>query len=124
MKITRFNHAALNIAGSGKETQAFYTELLGIPTTPRPPEIDRMIGGCWLQFPNAQIHLIDAPLDGRPRNPVGNHVSLFVDDIAAAEREVAQRGLATVQMGDGRRKVIWFSDPAGHTVELQQDPEL
>ncbi len=124
MKITRLNHAALNIAGRGAETQAFYTEFLGIPTTPRPPAIDKMIGGCWLQMTNAQIHLIDAPLDGRPANPVGNHVSLFVDDIAAAEREVEAKGLAVVRMGDGMRRVIWFSDPAGHTVELQQDPEL
>ena len=115
---------AVSLAGHGPETQAFYTDVLGIPTTPRPPEIDRMIGGCWLQFPNAQIHLIDAPTDGRRSNPIGNHVSLFVDDIAAAEREIAARGLATVQMGDGRRRVIWFSDPSGHTVELQQDPDL
>lgn len=124
MKITRINHAAINVEGKWPETRDFYCEFLGIGTTPRPGSIDGLIGGCWLQLPNGQVHVIDAPYDGKPGNPVGPHVSYYVDDLAAAEQEVEARGLATVAMGEGANRILWLTDPAGNTVELQQDPEV
>ena len=40
MKITRINHAALNVPAGVEDMERFYTGLLGIPTVPRdiPPE--------------------------------------------------------------------------------------
>lgn len=125
MKITRINHAAINCAGKWDETRAFYLDLLGMETTPRPDFIEKAIGGCWLQFANGQVHVIDAPTTGKPGEPVGPHVSYYVDDLGAAEAEIAAAGVElTAAMGEGPARVIWCTDPAGNTVELQQDPDL
>jgi hypothetical protein len=35
MKITRINHAALNVPAGVEDMERFYTGLLGIPTVPR-----------------------------------------------------------------------------------------
>ena len=124
MKITRINHAAINCHEKGQATLRFYTELLGIATTPRPEFIEKAIPGGWLQLPNGQVHIIDAPLQGKPGEPVGPHVSYYVDDLAAAEAELAEAGIElTAAMGEGPARVIWCTDPAGNTVELQQEPE-
>ena len=69
------------------------------------------------------MHLIDSPYDGKAGNPVGPHVSYYVEDIAGAEQEVEARGLVTFAMGEGKDRIVWLTDPAGNTVELQQDPE-
>ena len=125
MKITRLNHAAINVDGKWEETRAFYTGLMGMETTPRPEIIEKSLPGCWLQFPNAQVHVIDAKLSGRPGEPIGPHVSYYVDDLAAAEQELEDAGVElTAAMGEGPTRVIWCTDPAGNTVELQQDPDL
>lgn len=124
MKITRINHAAINCHGKWEETRVFYTELLGLATTPRPEFIEKAIGGCWLQLPNGQVHVIDAPFDGSPGAPVGPHLSYYVDDLAGAEAELASHGVRlSASMGEGADRILWFVDPAGNTVELQQDPE-
>lgn len=124
MKITRINHAAINCEGKWEETRVFYTQLLGIETSPRPEFIEKAIGGCWLQLPNGQVHVIDAPYDGSPGAPLGPHVSYYVDDLASAETELASHAVAlSAAMGEGAARIVWFTDPAGNTVELQQDPE-
>ncbi len=126
MKVTRINHAAINVHGKWPEVEEFYREFMGIGTTPRPGAIDGVIGGCWLQLENAQVHVIDAPDDGSPGNPVGPHISYFVTDLDEAVREIEARGLPMremASMGDGIGRVVWVTDPAGNTVELQQDPE-
>lgn len=127
MKVTRINHAAINVHGKWPAVQEFYQEFLGIGTTPRPGAIDGVIGGCWLQLDNGQVHVIDAPDDGSPGNPVGAHISYFVTDLDEAVREIETRGLAMremASMGDDIGRVVWVVDPAGNTVELQQDPEV
>jgi len=124
MKVTRLNHAAVNVEGHWKQTERFYCQLLGLGTTPRPGQMDRAIGGCWLQLPNAQVHLIDAPCDGSPGSPVGPHISYYVDDLAEAEREIEANGLEATRLTIDGLRIIWITDPAGNTVELQQDPEV
>lgn len=124
MKITRLNHAALNVHNRLDDIRAFYQDFLGIPETPRPSEISDRIDGFWLQLSNAQIHIIDAALDDSPHNPVGPHTSYYVEDINAAIEDVKAKGLTYTKFGKNHRQVIWFSDPLGNTVELQQDPDI
>jgi len=124
MKVTRLNHAAINVHGRWKESERFYCQLLGIGTTPRPGQMDKAIGGCWLQLPHGQVHLIDAPYDGSPGNPVGPHVSYYVEDLAAAMREIEAKGLKARHLEIDGLQIVWITDPAGNTVELQQDPEI
>jgi len=54
--------------------------------------------------------------------PNNTHLSLFVDDIAAAVAEVKGKTDDHQHFGEGSNQIIWFKDPAGNTLELQQDP--
>ena len=127
MKITRINHVAYNVAGAVSEAREFYTNLLGIPEVPiafpgQPPTIgsDR---GFWIQNQRTQMHLIGIPKKGELREPVNTHVSWFVENLDTALADIHAAGLEFRQLGEGLGRIIWIADPAGNTVELQQDPE-
>ena len=128
MKITRINHAAVNIHGKVEEARQFYTGLLGLPEVSvqlpgRPPLPKGTVPAFWLELGGFQLHAIGAPLRGEPREPSGPHVSWYVADLDEALAELAARGIETRVMGEGKSRIVWLSDPAGNTVELQQDPE-
>ena len=83
MKITRFNHAAVNIHGKTDEAREFYTELLGLPEVPiqlpgRPPVPKGTVQAFWLELGGCQVHAIGAPMKGELREPTGPHVSWYV----------------------------------------------
>ena len=56
--------------------------------------------------------------------PNGSHLTLFVADINLAVAEVNARTDEHLHSGEGREKIIWLRDPAGNTVEFQQDPAI
>ena len=70
---------------------------------------------------DAQLHLVDAPVGAGPIRPTGPHVCLAVDDLEAAVAELAALGIQTVRGAQGPVVQIWFVDPLGHTIELQQE---
>ena len=80
----------------------------------------RGIGGHWLGIGDAQLHLVDAATRGQAPDPVADHWCVEVDDIDAARAELTERGIAFVEGAQGEVVQLWISDPAGHTVELQQ----
>ncbi len=124
MKVTRINHAAINVHGKWPEVEEFYTKFMGIGTTPRPGAIDSVIDGCWLQLPNGQVHVIASELDGSPGNPVGSHISYYVEDFDEAIAEIEARGLEMRKFDiPDVGGIAWVTDPAGNTVEIQQDPD-
>ncbi len=128
MKITRINHMAFNVAGKVPEAREFYTKLLGLP------EIAIRFGGrepiigsdkaFWIEKERTQMHLIGFPKTGEPREPTNTHVSWFVADLDEALAEIRAAGLELRTLGEGLGRIVWISDPAGNTVELQQDPEV
>jgi catechol 2,3-dioxygenase-like lactoylglutathione lyase family enzyme len=127
MKITRINHMAFNVAGRVAEAREFYTKLLGIPEVPiafpgQPPMLgsDRAF---WIQNARTQMHLIGIPKKGELREPVNTHVSWYVEDLDVALADIQNAGVEFRQLGEGLGRIIWIADPAGNTVELQQDPE-
>jgi catechol 2,3-dioxygenase-like lactoylglutathione lyase family enzyme len=127
MKITRINHMAYNVAGRVAETREFYTKLLGIPEVEiRFPGREPVIGsdmGLWIEHQGVQMHLIGVPKKGEPREPVNTHVSWYVADLDEAVAEIRAAGLEMRDMTVGTARIVWISDPAGNTVELQQDPD-
>ena len=128
MKITRINHAAVNIHGKVDEAREFYTGLLGLPEVPialpgRPPIPKGTVPAFWLELGGVQVHAIGAPMKGEPREPMGPHVSWYVADLDEAVADLGARGIETRVLGEGRNRIVWVSDPAGNTVEFQQDPE-
>jgi catechol 2,3-dioxygenase-like lactoylglutathione lyase family enzyme len=127
MKITRINHVAYNVAGHVAEAREFYTKLLGIPEVPiefpgRPTTFGSDMG-LWIQNQRTQMHLIGVPKKGELREPVNTHVSWFVADLAEAIAELRAAGLEMREMKGDVGHIVWIADPAGNTVELQQDPE-
>jgi catechol 2,3-dioxygenase-like lactoylglutathione lyase family enzyme len=127
MKITRFNHAAVNIHGKVDEAREFYTGLLGLPEVPialpgRPPIPKGAIQAFWMELDGCQVHAIGAPAKGELREPTGPHVSWYVADLQLAIDELDARGVEMRVLGEGRERIVWIADPAGNTVEFQQDP--
>lgn len=122
MKVTRLHHVSVNVNGTDLEAlRTFYREVLGIPDEPR-PEIPG-IPGHWHALGDQQLHLVGAPPRGAGPDPTGPHFCVLVDDLESAIAELEHRGLAYERAVQGAGTVqIWFTDPAGNTLELQQDP--
>jgi catechol 2,3-dioxygenase-like lactoylglutathione lyase family enzyme len=127
MKITRINHAAVNVLGKVEEARAFYVGLLGLPEVPiqipgRPPIVGAA-GGFWLEKDGVQLHAIGRESMGDPPDPTQHHVSWFVEDLDVVVAELAAEGLETRVMGEGGQRIVWALDPSGNVVEFQQDPD-
>ncbi len=122
MRITGFSHASINIHEAIDETMRFYEDFLGLASKPRPESL--RIPGAWYRAGDAEIHVIGAEHDGRAGNPIGPHTALLVADLDEAISEIEAAGLKYLSAGHGMQRQVWITDPAGNTIELQQDPEL
>ena len=86
------------------------------------PEIPG-VPGTWKGVGDLELHLVGAPPRGTPIDSTGNHYCLVVDDLDAAVAELDAQGIAYKRGVQGESNVqIWINDPAGNTIELQQDP--
>jgi catechol 2,3-dioxygenase-like lactoylglutathione lyase family enzyme len=121
MKVTRFHHVSVNVNDAPvDEMVAFYRDVLGLGDEPRPeiPGID----GHWHRVGDSQLHLVGAPPSGTPIDTTGHHYCVAVDDLDAAIAELETRGIEYVRGVQGAGVVqIWIADPAGNTIELQQE---
>ncbi len=119
MKVTRVLHVSVNAEGALDATRRFYGDLFALPDKARPqiPGID----GHWFELGDAELHLVDAPPGTAAIRPAGNHFCLAVDDLDAAIRELETRGVDHVRGAQGDVVQVWLADPAGNTIELQQD---
>ena len=121
MKVTRFHHVSVNSNDAPIETMvAFYRDVLGLSDQPR-PDIPG-VPGHWHVVGNQELHLVGAPPAGAGIDPTGNHYCVAVEDLDAATEELDERGIDYVRAVQGERTVqIWIADPAGNTIELQQE---
>lgn len=119
MNVTRVLHVSVNTEGALAETREFYDTLFGLGTKPRPDIAG--IAGHWFSVGDAELHLVDTPTGSGPIRPTGNHFCVGVDDLDAAIAELDERGVAYVRAAQGDVVQIWVADPAGNTIELQQD---
>ncbi len=119
MKVTRTLHHSVNVEGDLAESVDFYRRFLDMPDEARPqiPGID----GHWFGAGNAQLHLVDAPAGAGPIQPAGPHVCFAVADLDSAIAELEEAGVTFVRGAQGATVQIWFADPAGNTIEIQQD---
>jgi catechol 2,3-dioxygenase-like lactoylglutathione lyase family enzyme len=122
VKVTRTLHHSVNVEGHLDETVAFYRRLLELDSDAR-PEIPG-VAGHWFDAGNAQLHLVDADAGTQPIQPTGPHVCFAVEDLPAAITELEEAGIPYVEGAQGTVVQIWFVDPAGNTIEIQQDLEL
>jgi catechol 2,3-dioxygenase-like lactoylglutathione lyase family enzyme len=121
MKVTRFHHVSVNTNGAPLDAMVgFYRDVLGLGDEDR-PEIPG-VPGHWHRVGDQQLHLVGAPPSGRAIDPTGHHYCVAVDDLDAAIAELDARGIAYRRAVQGASTVqIWINDPAGNTIELQQD---
>jgi catechol 2,3-dioxygenase-like lactoylglutathione lyase family enzyme len=70
------------------------------------------------------VHLVDAPAGDQVIRPTGPHVCFGVEDLDGAIAELERDGIPLVRGAQGEVVQIWVTDPAGNTIELQQDPEV
>lgn len=120
INITRINHNAIN-GEDAVAMEAFYTQHLNVNTVERdlPEELKAVIPGFWMQFDNGQVHMIQNS-DRSAGNPLGPHIAFYVTDLDAAEHYLQANDIAHQRLDF----FIFLTDPAGNTVELQQDPDL
>lgn len=131
LKVTRINHTAIGTRAELDAMQHFYVDVLGVATVERdiPAKLADKIPGFWMQFPNGQVHVIQSdPATGanaipgmtcHHANPMGPHTAFFVADIEAAAQHLEANRIPF----DRFDRFIFTSDPAGNTVEFQQDPD-
>jgi catechol 2,3-dioxygenase-like lactoylglutathione lyase family enzyme len=121
MKVTRFHHVSVNSNDTPVEAMVdFYHDVLGLGDENR-PDIPG-IPGHWHAVGNSQLHLVGSPPSGKPIDTTGHHYCVAVEDLDAAISELEERGIEYVRGVQGAGIVqIWIADPAGNTIELQQE---
>ena len=122
MKVTRFHHVSVNTNGAPIAGMVdFYRDVLGLGDKTR-PEIPG-IPGHWHTVGDQELHLVGAPPQGTPIDSTGHHYCVAVTDLDGAIAELEARGIVYQRAVQGEGIVqIWIADPAGNTIELQQDP--
>lgn len=124
MRVTRVAHVSINVEGGLDATREFYRDVFGLADEPR-PDIPG-IRGHWHRLGangDVELHLVDAVPIGSDIDPVGPHFCVYVDDLDAAISELDVRGIAYLRGAQAGTIQIWINDPAGNTIELQQDRE-
>ena len=80
------------------------------------------IPGHWHAVGEAQLHVVGAPPRGTRIDSTGHHFCVAVTDLGEAIAELDARGIEYQRAVQGEGTVqIWIADPAGNTIELQQD---
>lgn len=124
MKVTRFHHVSVNTNGAPiGELANFYRDVLGLDDKPR-PEIPG-VPGHWHVVGDQELHLVGAPPQGTPIDSTGHHYCVAVADLDSAVAELEARGIEYQRAVQGKGTVqIWIRDPAGNTIELQQETRI
>jgi catechol 2,3-dioxygenase-like lactoylglutathione lyase family enzyme len=122
VKVTRVQHVSVNTNDVPlADMVAFYRDVLGLDDAAR-PEVPG-VPGHWHRAGGTEVHLVDAAPRGTRIDPRGNHYCLTVEDLDGAIDELDARGVDYVKAVQGADTVqIWIVDPAGNTIELQQEP--
>jgi len=121
MKVTRFHHVSVNSNGTPLDDMVtFYRDVLGLGDKTR-PEIPG-VPGHWHVVGDQELHLVGAAPQGTRIDSTGHHYCVAVDDLDAAIAELESLGIEYQRAVQGKSTVqIWIADPAGNTLELQQE---
>jgi catechol 2,3-dioxygenase-like lactoylglutathione lyase family enzyme len=121
VKITKFHHVSVNVGDSAlSDMVSFYGDLFGLDSKDR-PDIPG-VPGHWFHVSDQELHVVGAPPHGTPIDSTGNHYCVAVEDLDKAVLELEERNIPYERAVQGAGTIqIWINDPAGNTIELQQD---
>jgi len=121
----KLNHIALQVKELQASTQ-FYKEVVGLPQIPDPFNDDIH---TWLDMGGSQLHLIEGGIDEGEKDK-NNHLCFSVNDLDGFIERLNQRNItftdwpgeegAVTVRPDGIRQ-IYFKDPDGHWIEVNDD---
>lgn len=120
MTLLAIDHVQLAMpAGREPEARAFYSGLLGLPESPKPPQLAAR-GGAWFESATVKLHL-GVEQDFQPARKA--HPGLLVDDLEALATRLREAGF-TLRADDslpGQAR-YFVDDPFGNRLELLQAP--
>jgi len=121
VKITGFHHVSVNCNDATLDQMvSFYGGLFELDSKDR-PEIPG-VTGHWFFVSDKELHVVGAPPRGTSIDATGNHYCVAVEDLDKAIAELEDRGIPYERAIQGAGTVqIWINDPAGNTIELQQE---
>jgi catechol 2,3-dioxygenase-like lactoylglutathione lyase family enzyme len=116
MRIVAIDHVQLAMpAGGEAAARVFYTGVLGLPETPKPPRLAAR-GGCWFESAEVKIHL-GVEADFRPARKA--HPALVVGRLRELLDRCREAGFEVVPDEPlGQREHAYVSDPFGNRIEL------
>ncbi len=120
MTILAIDHVQVAMPpGREQEARDFYGALLGLPESPKPPELAAR-GGAWFQSPTVKLHL-GVERDFRPARKA--HPGLLIDDLEALASRLRAAGVTLVADDALPGQARYFvNDPFGNRLELLQAP--
>jgi catechol 2,3-dioxygenase-like lactoylglutathione lyase family enzyme len=116
MPISGIDHVQLAMPAGGEPlARAFYSDVLGLPETPKPPHLAAR-GGCWFESGAVKVHL-GVEADFRPA--LKAHPALVVRNLASMIAALKESGAEVIadEPLDGRDRV-YVHDPFGNRLEL------
>jgi catechol 2,3-dioxygenase-like lactoylglutathione lyase family enzyme len=117
MTILGIEHVQLAMpAGREAEAREFYSRLLGIPETPKPPELAKR-GGVWFENGAVKIHLGIEP-EFRPARKA--HPALLVHDLRALVARLREAQVDVVEDHLEGHYRAYVADPFGNRIELME----
>ena len=116
MRVVRVDHVQLALpAGREEDARRFYSGLLGLPETVKPPELAKR-GGAWFESGSVKIHLgVDA--DFRPARKA--HPGLLIEGLSELVRRLREAGyvVSDDEPLPGYYRV-YVHDPFGNRLEF------
>ena len=117
MTIVGIEHVQLAMpAGREAEAREFYSGLLRIPETPKPPELAKR-GGVWFESSSVKIHL-GVEADFRPARKA--HAALLVRDLRALVVRLRESRVDVVEEPLEGHYRVYVADPFGNRIELME----
>jgi catechol 2,3-dioxygenase-like lactoylglutathione lyase family enzyme len=117
--IVKHNHLALHVKDIQVAAQ-FYGDVLGLERIPVPDNLKAI--RAWFKIgPDQQIHLLDGRTETIVHDRNGSHFALFVESMERAEAFLKTRKIPYhLQVRFDGVKQIYFSDPDGYLLELNE----
>ncbi len=124
MRVSKFLHASLLVADTGRSVD-FYQSILGLRPNDNRPDLG--YPGAWLDIGEQQIHLLELPnpdpVNGRPgHGGRDRHIALAVSDLAELQRRLERDHIAFTNSRSGRA-ALFFRDPDGNAIECVEMKE-